>query len=142
MMVHCCHCRWCQRETGSAFVLNALVERDRLVVTQGRTATVPLPTHSGRGQKVERCPQCQVALWSHYPGGGDAIAFVRAGTLDTPEAVSPDVHIYTGSRLPWVALPEGVPAFAEFYDPATQWSPQTRQRYREAQQRHAGATPA
>ena len=111
LFVNCCHCRWCQRETGSAFVLNALVELEQLVITQGRTATVPVPTHSGRGQKIERCPHCQVALWSHYPGGGDAIAFVRAGTLDTPEAAPPDVHIYTRSRQPWVALPEGVPAF-------------------------------
>ena len=142
MLVHCCHCRWCQRETGSAFVLNALIERDQLQVLQGRTGTVTVPTHSGRGQKIERCPHCQVALWSHYPGGGDAIAFVRVGTLDTPEALPPDTHIYTASRLPWVTIPEGVAAFAEFYDPRTQWSAQTRQRYRDGQARASGATPA
>jgi hypothetical protein len=139
MLVHCCHCRWCQRETGSAFVLNALVERDQLRVLQGDTATVPVPTHSGKGQKVVRCAQCQVALWSHYPGGGEAIAFVRVGTLDTPAAMPPDVHIYTASRQPWLVLPEGVPAFAEFYDPRAFWPPQALQRYRDAQQRAVGA---
>ena len=132
IIVHCCHCRWCQRETGTAFALNAMVERNRLNVT-GDVETVPVPSHSGKGQRIVRCAQCRVALWSHYPGGGDAIAFVRVGTLDQPDAAPPDVHIYTASRQAWLPLPEGVPAFAEFYDPRSQWSAQSLQRYRQAQ---------
>ena len=138
MLVHCCHCRWCQRETGSAFVLNALVERDRLVVLQGAPREVPVPSASGRGQRIVRCPRCEVALWSHYPGGGDAIAFVRVGTLDEPWRCPPDVHIYAASKQPWVVLPDGARVFDAFYDPADAWPEQARARYRAAKARMPG----
>ncbi len=119
IIVHCCHCRWCQRETGSAFVINAMVETAALQVT-GETVTVDTPSESGRGQKIVRCSQCHVALWSHYPGGGPNLAFVRVGTLDQP--VPPDIHIYTASKQPWVRLPDDVPAFAEFYNVPEMWT--------------------
>jgi hypothetical protein len=138
MLVHCCHCRWCQRETGSAFVLNALVERDALTVLQGSPEEVPVPSESGRGQRIVRCPDCRIALWSHYPGGGDAIAFVRVGTLDDPTRHPPDVHIHTASRQPWVVLPDGAAAFEAFYDPAEVWPQEARERYRAAKARMPG----
>jgi hypothetical protein len=127
MVVHCCHCRWCQRETGSAFVINAVVETSKLDVT-GDTVMVDTPSASGQGQKVVRCPKCHVALWSHYPQAGPALAFVRAGTLDDPDAVKPDVHIYTSSMLSWVKLPEGAKIFAEFYEVPKVWSAEARAR--------------
>ena len=120
MIVHCCHCRWCQRETGSAFVINALVETSALDVT-GQTVMVDTPSASGKGQKIARCPKCHVALWSHYPQAGSALAFVRAGTLDDPSAVTPDVHIFTSTKLPWVTLPQDAKIFAEFYDVPKVW---------------------
>jgi len=123
MIVHCCHCRWCQRETGSAFVINLLVETSNLEIA-GDTVMVDTPSASGRGQKIVRCPKCHVALWSHYARRGTALAFVRAGTLDDPSAVTPDVHIFTSSKLPWVRLPEGAQAFAEFYDVPKVWPPE------------------
>ena len=138
MLVHCCHCRWCQRESGAAFALNALVERDRLQVLQGAPEEARVPSESGKGQRIVRCPQCRVALWSHYPGGGDAIAFVRVGTLADPARCPPDVHIFTASRLPWVVLPPGTPAFDAFYDPAAIWPEHAQARYREAKARHPG----
>ena len=138
MLVHCCHCRWCQRETGSAFVLNALVERDRLRLLRGAPHAVPVPSESGRGQRIVRCPDCQVALWSHYPGGGGAIAFVRVGTLDEPDRCPPDVHIYTASKQPWVVLPEQARRFEAFYDPAQVWPEAARERYRAAKAKHPG----
>lgn len=139
MLVHCCHCRWCQRETGTAFALNALFERDRLELLQGEPETVAVPSESGKGQRIVRCPHCRIALWSHYPGGGDAVAFVRVGTLDQPQRTPPDVHIYTASKQPWVQLPEGVPAFEAFYDdPPAVWPPAALQRYRAARQRSPG----
>lgn len=132
MIVHCCHCRWCQRETGTAFALNAVIERDRIEVT-GTPTMVATPSLSGRGQKIWRCPDCRVALWSHYPNAGDSIAFVRVGTLDDPDRLSPNVHIFTASKQPWVVLPEGAPAFAEFYaDPAAVWRPESMARYKAA----------
>lgn len=115
IVVHCCHCRSCQRETGSAFVLNAIVEREYVEVLEGEPERVLTPSDSGKGQAIMRCPTCHVALWSHYGGADDKVAFIRAGTLEDPAAVTPDVHIFTRSKLPWVALPQGVPAFEVFY---------------------------
>ena len=86
MFVHCCHCRWCQRETGSAFALNALVESERVLLLKGTTETVDTPSASGKGQKIVRCARCRVAVWSHYAGAGEAVGFVRVGTLDVPAA--------------------------------------------------------
>jgi hypothetical protein len=121
MFVHCCHCRWCQRETGASFALNAMIEADRLVLMAGAAEGVLTPTDSGHGQRIHRCPSCRVALWSHYSGSGPNVAFVRVGTLDEPDRVQPDVHIFTASKQPWVQLSDEVPAFDEFYDLPTQW---------------------
>jgi hypothetical protein len=120
MFVPCCHCRDCQRQTGSAFVINALIETGRIVLLAGTPVPVPVPTDSGDPHDIYRCPACQTALWSDY-GGRPALRFVRVGTLDQPAVLSPDVHIYTRSKLPWLALPAGVPAFAEYYDPQALW---------------------
>jgi hypothetical protein len=121
LIVHCCHCRWCQRETGSAFVLNALIESDALELESGRTELVPTPSASGKGQQIARCPLCRIALWSHY-GGLEVLSFVRVGTLDEPDRFPPDVHIYTESRQPWVVLPAGARVFPQYYKSAEVWS--------------------
>jgi hypothetical protein len=124
LFVHCCHCTWCQRETGSAFVLNAMIEADRVTLLQGAPELVLTPSASGEGQRIARCPTCRVAVWSHYSGAGDAIRFVRVGTLDRPGDVPPDIHIFTAAKLPWVQLPAGVPAVPEYYDrrPPRRWT--------------------
>lgn len=121
MFVHCCHCTSCQTETGSAFVLNALIESDRVEALAGALEPVMTPSESGRGQQIWRCPECRVALWSNYGGAADILRFVRIGTLDEPGALPPDVHIYTRSKLPWVTLPEGTPAFEAYYDSKALW---------------------
>ena len=121
LFVHCCHCRWCQRETGSAFALNAMIESDRLELLAGEVEIVPTPSQSGKGQKIVRCPRCRVAVWSHYAGGGDAVAFVRVGTLEEPDRCPPDIHIYTASKQPWVTLPLGARAVPEYYRASEQW---------------------
>ena len=128
LIVHCCHCRWCQRETGAAFALNAMIETDRVSVLAGDPVRVAAPSESGKGQAIRRCPTCQVALWSHYAGAGEGFAFVRVGTLEEPHRLPPDVHIYTDSQQPWVVLPAGVPAFPEFYRRSAVWSPTSLQR--------------
>jgi len=120
MFVHCCHCRDCQRQTGSAFVINALIETDRVELLSGAPNAATLPTDSGLPHIVRRCPTCQIALWSHY-GGRKPLSFVRVGTLDDPPALEPDVHIFTRSKLPWVRLPNGVPAFEVYYDSSKLW---------------------
>jgi hypothetical protein len=126
MFVHCCHCLNCQRQTGSAFVLNLLIEADRVELTAGTPNVVPVPRDDGSLQSIFRCPTCQVALWSEY--GRPQVLFVRAGTLDDPSWVEPDVHIFTRSRVPWVELPETVPAFDVYYDSATLWPPASLER--------------
>jgi hypothetical protein len=126
--VHCCHCRWCQRETGSAFVLNAMIEAERVELLQGEVEVVLTPSESGKGQKITRCPKCHVAVWSNYSGGGDAVRFVRVGTLDEPDQFPPDIHIYTMSKQPWVILPAGVPAVPEFYELDKQWPKESLER--------------
>jgi len=125
MFVHCCHCRWCQRETGSAFALNALIEADRVLLLQGQVEVVNTPSNSGRGQKIARCATCRIALWSHYAGAGDALRFVRVGTLDEPDRLPPDIHIFTMSRQPWVLLAPGTPAVDEYYDREDFWPAQS-----------------
>ncbi len=133
IIVHCCHCSWCQRETGSAFVINAIVETSALEVT-GETVMIDTPSASGRGQKIVRCPTCHVALWGHYGSAGPRLAFVRVGTLDDPHAIQPDVHIYTSTKQPWVTLPEGARAFEEFYNPREVWSAEALARARKARE--------
>jgi hypothetical protein len=120
LFVHCCHCLDCQRQTGSAFVLNALIEADRVALLSGAPVAITVPTDSGLPHDIYRCPTCQVALWSTY-GGRRQLRFVRVGTLDDPAALKPDVHIYTRSKQPWVVLPENVPAFPAYYDSKTLW---------------------
>lgn len=120
LFVHCCHCLDCQRQTGSAFVLNALIETEKVEILAGAPEPVSMPTDSGRPHDIYRCPACRVAVWSDY-GRRGALRFVRVGTLDAPSALKPDVHIFTRSKVPWVQLPEGVPAFEVYYDTKTHW---------------------
>ncbi|UUX50850.1 GFA family protein [Nisaea acidiphila] len=130
LFVNCCHCSWCQRETGSAFVINALIEAARMTLQKGAPAMVPTPSASGKGQKIWRCENCRVALWSNYFGAGEKVNFVRVGTLDHPAALAPGAHIFTETKLPWVHIPENVPSFVGFYNPAETWPEEARVRMR------------
>ena len=130
MFVHCCHCRWCQRESGASFALNAMIETDRVSLIQGAPETVETPSNSGKGQKILRCPYCRVALWSHYAGAGEAVCFIRVGTLDDPDRLPPDIHIFTGSKQPWIVLPPGSPAVEEYYDRNEYWPEESLERRR------------
>ena len=121
LVVHCCHCRWCQRESGASFALNAMIETDRVTLLAGQPELVDTPSASGKGQKIARCPRCRVALWSHYAGAGAGMKFIRVGTLDTPDALPPDIHIFTSTKQPWVVLPPGTPAVPEYYDRKQHW---------------------
>lgn len=123
LIVHCCHCRWCQRESGASFALNAMIEADRLSSLGIQPEWVETPSASGAGQLVARCPHCKLAVWSHYAGAGPVLSFVRVGTLDQPDALPPDVHIFTASKQPWVQLPPGARAFEVYYEREQVWSP-------------------
>jgi len=128
LIVHCCHCRWCQRETGSAFALNAMIEAERVEIVSGEVMTIATPSLSGKGQKIARCPTCRVALWSNYGGAGDAIRFVRVGTLDEPDRMPPDIQIFTESKQPWVLLAPDIPAVPGYYKASEYWSKDSLER--------------
>jgi hypothetical protein len=140
LFVHCCHCRWCQRETGSAFALNALIEADRVQLLAGEVEVIDTPSNSGRGQMISRCAQCRIALWSNYAGAGAALRFVRVGTLDGPARCPPDIQIYTASKQPWVVLPPGIPAVAEYYKASEHWPAASLER--RAKLKASSATPS
>lgn len=128
LFVNCCHCRWCQRESGAAFALNAMIESDRVTLLGAPPELVDTPSESGSGQLIARCPKCKVAVWSHYAGAGPLIKFVRVGTLDNPDLLPPDVHIFTASKQPWVVLPEGTPAVPEYYESEKLWPKESLER--------------
>jgi hypothetical protein len=130
LFVHCCHCRWCQRETGTAFALNAMIEASRVELLSGEPEIVHTPSNSGAGQDIARCPTCRVAVWSHYAGAGAKVCFIRVGTLDEPDRLPPDIHIFTASKQPWVVLPADTPAVAEYYDRETYWPAESLERRR------------
>lgn len=128
LFVHCCHCFWCQRETGSAFALNAMIEADRVELLAGRIDVVDTPSNSGKGQKISRCPNCRVAVWSNYAGAGARMRFVRVGTLDDPDRLRPDIHIFTASKQSWVVLPPEIPAVPGYYDRERYWPQESLER--------------
>ena len=121
LFVHCCHCRWCQRESGASFALNAMIESDRVVNLGVEPEVVHTPSEGGAGQKIARCPRCWVAVWSHYAGSGPVTKFVRVGTLDNPDLMPPDVHIFTASKQPWVTIPAEAKAFEQYYEREQLW---------------------
>jgi hypothetical protein len=126
MFVHCCHCLNCQRQTGSAFVINLLIETDRVEVLRGAPQPVDVPRDDGSVQRIFRCPECQVAVFSNY--GAPDVRFVRGGTLDDPTDIAPDVHIFTRSKVDWVVLPEEIPAFEVYYDSKKLWPAESLRR--------------
>jgi hypothetical protein len=121
LFVHCCHCSWCQRESGASFALNAMIEADQVELLSGEPDWVDTPSASGKGQKIARCPSCRIALWSCYSGAGMLVRFVRVGTLDDPAPFPPDIHIFTTTKQPWVILPPTMPAVPEYYDREKYW---------------------
>ena len=139
LFVNCCHCRWCQRETGASFALKAMIEADRVILLKGTPEVVDTPSNSGKGQKITRCPTCRIALWSNYGGGGDAVRFVRVGTLDDPDRLPPDIHIFTASKQRWVVLPPGTPTVEEYYDTKQYWPQESLERRRVLLDRLRGA---
>ena len=121
LFVHCCHCRWCQRESGASFALNALIEADRVTNLGVEPELVDTPSESGLGQKIARCTKCRIAVWSNYAGSGPLVKFIRVGTLDNPDVLPPDIHIFTQSKQPWVILAAGVPAVPQYYEREQYW---------------------
>ena len=126
LFVHCCHCLNCQRQTGSAFVVNLLFEAERVELLAAHPQPVDVPRGDGKVQRIFRCTGCQVAVFSQY--SRPSVLFVRGGTLDDPTTIAPDVHIYTRSRVHWLTLPAGTPAYDVYYDPKQVWPAESLRR--------------
>ncbi len=124
MFVHCCHCTDCQKQTGGAFAINAIIERGRIEILSGAPVAAEMKTDSGNPHDIYRCSACQTALWSDY-GRRGTMVFVRVSTLDDAHKIAPDVHIFTRSKVPWVAIPPGVRAFDIYYDSKKEWPPES-----------------
>ncbi len=125
LFVHCCHCSWCQRESGASFALNAMIETEQFELLAGKPDWVDTPSASGKGQKIARCPSCRIAVWSYYSGAGPLVSFVRVGTLDNPAQFPPDIHIFTSTKQPWLVLTPGAPVVPEYYDREKHWPPES-----------------
>jgi hypothetical protein len=119
LIIHCCHCLNCQRQTGSAFVINLMIEADRVEFLAGVPEPVEVARDDGGTQRIFRCPSCQVAVFSEY--GRPEVRYVRAGTLDRPSGVTPDVHIFTKSKVGWITIPQSTPAFEVYYEMEKLW---------------------
>jgi len=132
IIVHCCHCRYCQRQSGAAFAINALFWTEQITLKSGEVNLINTPSPSGKGQTIARCPDCEVAVWSHYFMGGikEGIKFLRVGTLDNPDLLPPDVHIFTKTKQPWVQYPEAAHIVDVFYDIEATWSEQNNSRFK------------
>lgn len=129
LIVHCCHCTSCQRETGSAFALNAMIESQFVENLKAEPQLQMIPSESGSGQKIARCANCKVAVWSHYSGSCELTKFIRVGTLDNPAQYSPDVHIFTRSKHPWILLEKQSNIFEAYYDSKQVWSEDSLERF-------------
>ena len=136
MFVHCCHCRDCQKQTGSAFAVNGMIERDRIALLTGSPEAIEMTTDSGRPHDIYRCPKCLSALWSDY-GRRKVLVFLRLTTLDEPSRFAPDVHIFTRSKLDWVDLSSPAPGATTgrpakvcevYYDMKTEWPAESQAR--------------
>ena len=143
MIVHCCHCSWCQRQNGSAFAVNALIEADRVTLLMGDVEELMMASPSGEGQTIARCLTCRVAVWSNYYMGGlkGHVRFIRIGSLDDPNLMPPDVHIYTSSKQAWVTLPPEAAAVEEFYDVNAIWTLESLRRLETLEAAVGLATP-
>jgi hypothetical protein len=138
LCIHCCHCTWCQRESGSAFALNAIIESSNFRLTSTLAPRhVPTPTPSGDGQIIARCPECWVAVYADYGGDGQRLKYVKLGTIDHADraraGIKPDVHIFTSTKLEWVDLSgereKGVPIYEGYYRRTEVWSEEANRRF-------------
>ena len=96
LFVHCCHCLNCQRQTGSAFVINLLIEADRLELLAGEPQPVDVPRDDGSMQRIFRCPTCQVAVFSQYASRSAVRARRHARRADERRARRPHLHEVEG----------------------------------------------
>ena len=129
LFTHVCHCTYCQRESGSAFALNGFVETHHVQLLEGETESVNVPTNSGGGQNIMRCPKCKIGLWSYYSGAGEAICLLRMGTLEERKAVKPDIHIFTSTQQGWLTFDDDIPKVENYYKKEDYWPEESKQRF-------------
>jgi len=117
IFVNNCHCRQCQQQTGSTSVVNLFVETEHAELVSGEVSEFEFKAGSGGPHHIARCTRCGTALWSNYPRFGKLGRGIRVGTLDDPAQVKPTAVVFAAERMPWVKLPDDIPAFDAYYNP-------------------------
>lgn len=117
LSVYVCHCTECQRQSGSAFAMSAVVPRPALVYLSGRPKRCSRKADSGNTIDGDFCPDCGVRL-AHYPSANDKVAILKPGTLDDTRWLVPVGHIWTRSAQAWVTIPDDTVRFAGHPDVA------------------------
>jgi ketosteroid isomerase-like protein len=102
-----CHCTICRRASGAAFVTWASFERSGFEIV-GETSELRATARAVR----RFCPRCGTPLTFEFVAQPDRVD-VTVASLDLPESITPRDHIYAATRLPWIALADGLPAFSE-----------------------------
>ena len=111
LRVYACHCKDCQRFTGSAFAIGVVVPSEAFQLTGPETRLVPNGiTEGGRLKRLSACPECGTRLFGDLRPDWLYKGMVRAvlgGTLDDTSWLRPTIHVWTRSAQPWVILPDG-----------------------------------
>ena len=102
--VYHCHCTMCRRASGAAFMTWAGVKPDALAITQGTPQSYTSSSFAIR----KFCGRCGGQLIWEYTNG-TPLAYFTVGTLDHPERIAPDGHIWTSVRVPWLHTADGLP---------------------------------
>ena len=108
--LYVCHCRDCQRQSGSAFGMSLVVPESSFELLSGSLKTFTVRADSGRTKTCAFCPTCGVRLYNAVRPGRIS---VKAGTLDDVSKLRPEGHGWTSRKQPWVTLPSDVPCYGE-----------------------------
>ena len=104
-----CHCRDCQKQSGSAFGMSLIVPDETFRLTSGRLQTFETMAESGRTKTCAFCGGCGVRIYN----ATSVLKSIKPGTLDDVSWLRPDAHYWTKRRQQWTSLPDDIPCYAD-----------------------------
>lgn len=105
-----CHCRMCQKATGTAFATNMLVRVEDFAIVAGRESLTPYP--SSPGEIRHFCSSCGSPVYNEAERRKETVS-VRCGLLDSDPMIRPAQHFYARFKAPWFEISDGLPALAD-----------------------------
>ena len=111
--INLCHCRQCRKASGTAFASNAAIPRDAFHIDAGADSIAQYA--SSEGKRRHFCGRCGSPLFSSYDADS-SVVYVRIGTLDDDDSLTPDVHIHVASKAPWHEIHDALPRREEQED--------------------------